>query len=333
MILTGSILVCLHIATVSCIPSKKADTNDDREDKDKIIALSIVVGAGAVGGFLLQAIQGINLGCFKIKPLCTCITCPALVGMIIFGCIARNFTGDYTMDNYPDYWADWIRQVCLSIILMRGGLQLNFSGIGTTVGLLTLCPQIFEATSIAVLSHYLFDMPWAVAYANGFCIGAVSPAVLLQSVMRLISLNRGTKKGIPSIMLIASSFDDIVAITVFSVFISISFEQVQASSGGADIKTMIGMNVFYFVIGILFGAIVGYSMAIFNKCTCNCPRVKIWLKFFITLSLAILLPFGTHYTRFEESKYIGIIFFGYFSYRVWGEEKPDAELANFWVLC
>ena len=38
---------------------------------------------------------------------------------------------------------------------------------------------MFEATAIAVLSRYMFDMPWAVAYANGFCIGAVSPAVLL----------------------------------------------------------------------------------------------------------------------------------------------------------
>lgn len=144
--------------------------------------------------------------------------------MIIAGCLARNFTGDFTMDNYPDYWADWIRQICLSIILMRGGLQLNFEGIGTTVGLLTICPQIFEATAVALLSHYMFDMPFSVGYANGFCIGAVSPAVLLQSVMRLINLNRGVKKGIPSIMLIASSFDDIVAITVFSVFITISFE-------------------------------------------------------------------------------------------------------------
>lgn len=144
--------------------------------------------------------------------------------MIAFGCIARNFFGDFTKNNYPDYWADWIRQVCLSIILMRGGLELKFAGIGKTVALLTLCPQIFEATMIAGLSVYFFGMPWPLAYANGFCIGAVSPAVLLQSVMRLIGLNRGMSKNIPSIMLIASSFDDIVAITVFSVFISISFD-------------------------------------------------------------------------------------------------------------
>lgn len=128
-------------------------------------------------------------------------------------------------------------------------------------------------------------------------------------------------------MLIASSFDDIVAITVFSVFISISFDQIQQSAEGSDIKTMIGMNVFYFVVGILFGGVAGYCMTIFNKCTCKCPKVKNFIKFLVMATLAIVLPFVCHYTRFDESKYIGIIFFGYFSYQVWGEDKPDKELA------
>lgn len=253
--------------------------------------------------------------------------------MIFFGCLARNFFGEYTKDNYPDYWADWIRQVCLSIILMRGGLELKFAGIGKTVALLTLCPQLFEATMIAVLSVYFFGMPWSLAYANGFCIGAVSPAVLLQSVMRLIGFNRGMKKSIPSIMLIASSFDDIVAITVFSVFISIAFDEVTSTGAGADVKTMIGMNTFYFVIGILFGAVGGYVMSVFNKCKCDMPRTMMYTKFLIMVGLAIGLPFICHYTRFDESKYIGIIFFGYFSNSVWGDAKPDKELAKFWILC
>jgi len=60
--------------------------------------------------------------------------------MIVFGCIARNFFGDFVQDYYPNTWADWARQVCLSIILMRGGLALVFDGIGLTVVLLTLCP-------------------------------------------------------------------------------------------------------------------------------------------------------------------------------------------------
>ena len=100
---------CVNMAAVACVPAKQADANDTRSDGDKIGALLIVVAFGALGGFLLQAIQGVDLFCYKIKPLCTCIQCPALVGMIVFGCIARNFFGDFVMDNYPDYWADWIR--------------------------------------------------------------------------------------------------------------------------------------------------------------------------------------------------------------------------------
>lgn len=62
-------------------------------------------------------------------------------------------------------------------------------------------------------------------------------------------------------MLIASSFDDIVAITVFAIFVSISFDSIKEPSAGGEgkksIKTMIGMNVFYFVSGFLFGCAVG----------------------------------------------------------------------------
>jgi len=62
---------------------------------------------------------------------------------------------------------------------MRGGLSLCFDGIGLTVVLLTLTPQLCEAGTAAVLSNYFFKMPWPVAFANGFTLAAVSPAVLL----------------------------------------------------------------------------------------------------------------------------------------------------------
>lgn len=45
--------------------------------------------------------------------------------------------------------------------------------------------------------------------------------------MALIEMERGTRKGIPQIMLAASSFDDIAAITLFSVFSTIAFESLE----------------------------------------------------------------------------------------------------------
>ena len=71
-------------------------------------------------------------------------------------------------------------------------------------------------------------MPWTLCIALGFCLGAVSPAVLVPSVMILHKAEYGTKKGIPTTMIAASSFDDISAITVFGIMVSLAFEEVGA---------------------------------------------------------------------------------------------------------
>jgi hypothetical protein len=85
------------------------------------------------------------------------MTIPALVGMILFGIVGRNFHG--YMDNYNDDWGKNIRMVCLVIILTRGGMELSFKGKGFTVILLTITPQLVEANTIAGISKLLFDLP------------------------------------------------------------------------------------------------------------------------------------------------------------------------------
>ena len=85
-----------------------------------------------------------------------------------------------------------------------------------------------EASVVAVMSRWLFTptLPWTLCFANGFCLGAVSPAVLVPSIMILIEKKLGVKKGIPMVMLAASSFDDIIAITVFMIFVSVTFDSI-----------------------------------------------------------------------------------------------------------
>jgi hypothetical protein len=93
---------------------------------------------------------------------------------------------------------------------------------------------------------------------------------------------------------------------------------------------MIGMNVFYIVTGMAAGALLGGSMAVFNKFEI---RGKNWIKFGLMLVIAVLTPIFCNNVGFEESKYIGIIVYGFFCFRVWGNNKPDKELAKFWQLC
>lgn len=80
------------------------------------------------------------------------IRIPPLVGMIIMGCVARNvflfnkYNPDLqegeepNLDCFSDDWAYWVRQCCLSVILMIGGLEVTFKGKSVTVVLLTLMP-------------------------------------------------------------------------------------------------------------------------------------------------------------------------------------------------
>ena len=189
----------------------------------------MVVLFATCGGILVQiAMKGLKfesgkVGPVHIKQLVSKVEIPPLVGMIIFGCIARNFFCSEYMDHYPEFYAGWIRSICLSIILLRGGMELDFEGKGLTVVLLTLCPQNAEAIIAALGCRWIFDMPWALCFAQGYTLGAVSPAVLVPSCMILQNKDYGTKKGIPTTLIAASSFDDIIAISVFSIFLTIAF--------------------------------------------------------------------------------------------------------------
>ena len=199
-----------------------------------LLALLLVVAFSLFGGILIRLIGGLTVpkflcikGC-KTKPLMTKITIPDLVGMIICGCLARNFFGS-VMDYYNDDWGAYIRMVSLCVILLRGGLELEFEGKGLVVVLLTLCPQACEATAVALISKGLLSMPWSLCFALGFIVGAVSPAVLVPSCMLLQDGGYGVEKGIPTTLIAASSFDDIIAITIFGICSTVAFNQLGTS--------------------------------------------------------------------------------------------------------
>lgn len=58
-----------------------------------------------------------------------------------------------------------------------------------------------------------------------------------------------------------------------------------------------------------------------------------WVKFFVCLAMAFLVPVVTEITKFYEAKFVCIIFFGYMCYMGWGEDKPEHHLAVFWGFC
>lgn len=124
----------------------------------------------------------------------------------------------------------------------------------------------------------------------------------------------GVKKGIPTSLIAASSFDDIIAITVFGVCSTSAFAAEGKSSGSPGMAVL--TNIYQIAAGLAIGLAAGYSMKIFNRWDPPMEGKKqnpkfLWIKFSIMLALGLLFPIGCDIVGFYESKYIGIIFFGW----------------------
>lgn len=61
-----------------------------------------------------------------------------------------------------------------------------------------------------------------------FVIAAVSPAVVVPSLLNLADRGYGVEKGIPTLVIAAASVDDVLAITGFGVLLGISFSSGQS---------------------------------------------------------------------------------------------------------
>ena len=190
------------------------------------------------------------------------IELPSLVGMIMVGFLIRNsteFSGSslYIIDSG---WSSAIRSCALVVILLRAGLGIDIDNVrrlSWSVLRLAILPNLIEATVDALLAVTLFDMPWAFAFMLGFIISAVSPAVVVPSLLKLKEQNFGTEKGIPDLVLAAASFDDVLSISGFGISLGLGF----ASIDGDDKRNSIVFDIFRAPLEIALGIIGGIVFA------------------------------------------------------------------------
>jgi NhaP-type Na+/H+ or K+/H+ antiporter len=76
-------------------------------------------------------------------------------------------------------------------------------------------------TTVGLLGPIFFSLSYDESFLLGSVLGAVSPAVVVPMMARLMEERRGTGKGIPGLVIAGSSADDIVMIVFYTVFLSI----------------------------------------------------------------------------------------------------------------
>lgn len=174
---------------------------------------------------------------------------PPLIGMMLLGMLA----GPSLLNIVPaqvQIIAPTVKDMALVIVLFIAGLGINLEAlksIGRPAVLLSLLPALLEGFCIAVLSMHFLGFTFIQGGILGFIIAAVSPAVLIPSMLSLIEEKRGTNKSIPQMLLVGASADDTVAITFFTMFLNMQL----ALTGGGSVS--VGRSLGVIPLSIIAG--------------------------------------------------------------------------------
>lgn len=212
---------------------------------------------------------------------------PSLIGMMIAGVLI----GPYGLNKTPELaleLAPILKDIALIIVLFIGGLGIGadqIKKIGRPAILLSIIPATLEGFAIAYLSTIFLGFTFIQGAILGFIIAAVSPAVLIPSMVSLIDKNIGQKKSIPQLLLVGASADDTIAITLFTSFLAIYFQKLDGRT--FDFKT----QIFLIPVSIIVSLIIGWLVGLIGKYSylkINNNKIKIAIVFMLCLALRFI---------------------------------------------
>ena len=229
---------------------------------------------------MLMSLCVIMLSGLLLGWICKKIRFPSLFGMIIAGIIIGPYALNLIDQSVLDVSSD-IRRIALIVILIRAGLKLDLSDlkkVGRPAVLMCFVPACFEIVGMVVLAPILLNISFLDAAIIGAVIGAVSPAVIVPRMIKLIDEEYGTDKGIPQMILAGASVDDVFVIVMFTTFTGL------AQGGEVSIMRFLNIPV-SIVTGIIVGLIAGFVFVKwFSKI-----NIRATVKAIIVLSVSFAL--------------------------------------------
>lgn len=206
---------------------------------------------------------------------------PGLLGILLLGILIGPHGLDLISKKILDISGD-LRIIALIIILLRAGFGINIESLrkaGMAAVRMSFIPDCIEGFTIMIISHLFFGLSLIEAGMLGFVIAAVSPAVIVPQMLSFIERRMGTAKSIPTIILTGASIDDVISITIFSIFLGIyTGKEVNI------LREVLGVPI-SILVGIMAGAALGFAIVhLFKKF-----NIRNSEKTLIVLATAILL--------------------------------------------
>ena len=181
---------------------------------------------------------------------------PPLLGMLLVGIAFGPYALGLLDDSLLAISAD-LRKIALIIILTRAGLSLDIGDlrkVGRSAVLLCFVPATFEIVGTVILAPRLLGVSVLEAAIIGSVIAAVSPAVVVPRMLRLMDEGYGAGQGIPQMILAGASVDDVYVIVLFSSFTSLAAGGTLSPLDFVRIPTSL-------VLGIAAGVLCGLALA------------------------------------------------------------------------
>lgn len=211
---------------------------------------------------------------------------PGLLGMLILGVILGPYGldwlfKDFLMTEDVIRLSSDFRKIALIVILLRAGFGIKketLEKVGIPALKLSCIPGVMEGFTVLGLGMYFLNLSFIEAGMLGFIIAAVSPAVVVPSMLNLVEKGKGAAKGIPTMILAGASIDDVIAITVFSSFLGMY--------GGG--KVNLGRQLLNIPISIILGGLIGAGIGFILVWFFKKYHLRDTKKVLMILSIAIL---------------------------------------------
>lgn len=180
---------------------------------------------------------------------------PGLVGMLLVGILCGPHGIDLIAPEMMTVSGDF-RRIALIIILLRAGFELHretLHRVGREAVLVSAAPALLEILGVMLVAPWLLGIGVLESAILGAVLAAVSPAVVVPLMIDFMERGLGVKKGIPTMLLAASSLNDVFVIIVFTMLMGMY-------AGDAHLWIKIAELPVSIVLGILIGLLPGYLL-------------------------------------------------------------------------
>ena len=185
---------------------------------------------------------------------------PRIIGMLFAGIVLGPYFLNILDSSVADISGD-LRRIALIIIIAKAGLSLDISDlkrIGRPAVMLCFVPATLEFLAFVLFAPAIMGVTVLQAAILGAVMGAVSPAVTVPRLTKMIDEGIGVKKGIPQMLIAGASADDIYVIVLFTTLVGLE------AGGNMSAISLLRIPE-EILLGTMAGGVLGIILSVYFK--------------------------------------------------------------------